>query len=108
MAGCKSFQRFLNKHNTTVNHDVFTPLYQLFFGNFQFNNYIPDVDATIFTRFGTQAGSFRGYNPKKPGRNSHHPLLAFIEEAKMVANFWLRDGNAYSSNNFQGFLSNTI
>ena len=26
----------------------------------------------------------------------------------MVANFWLRGGNAYTSNNFQGFLSDTI
>lgn len=50
----------------------------------------------------------RGYNPTKPGRNSHHPLLAFIEETKMVANFWLRTDNAHTSNNFQGFLSDTI
>ncbi len=26
----------------------------------------------------------------------------------MVANFWLRSGNAYTSNNFQGFLADTI
>ena len=28
MTGCKPYQCFLNKHNTTVNHDGFTPLYQ--------------------------------------------------------------------------------
>jgi hypothetical protein len=108
MAGCKSFQRFFNKHSTAVNHHVFTPLYQWFFGNLPFDNYTLDVDSTIFTRYGKQAGSARGYNPQKPGRNSQHPLLAFIEETKMVANFWLRAGNAYTSNNFQGFLSDTI
>ena len=26
----------------------------------------------------------------------------------MVANFWLRSGNTYTSNNFRGFLSDTI
>ena len=25
MAGCKSFQRFFNKHTPAVNHDIFTP-----------------------------------------------------------------------------------
>ena len=108
MAGCKSFQGFFNKHTTAVNHNVFTPLYQWFFGNLQFDNYTLDVDSSIFTRYGNQGGSSKGYNPKKPGRNSHHPLMAFIEETKMVANFWLRSGNAYTSNDFQGFSSDTI
>ena len=30
MAGCKSFQRFFNKHITAINHDIFTPFYQWF------------------------------------------------------------------------------
>jgi hypothetical protein len=77
MAGCKSFQRFFNKHTSAINHDIFTPLYQWFFGNLQYDNYTLDVDSTIFTRYGNQQGSKKGYNPQKPGRNSHHPLLAF-------------------------------
>ena len=108
MAGCKAFQRFFNKHSTAINHDVFTPFYQWFFGNLQFDNYTLDVDSSVFTRYGNQQGSKKGYNPKKPGRNSHHPLIAFIEETKMVANFWLRSGNTSASNNFQGFLSDTL
>lgn len=108
MAGCKSLQRFFNKHTTAINHDIFTPFYQWFFSNLKFDNYTVDVDSTIFTRYGNQKGSKKGYNPKKPGRNSHHPLIAFIEETKMVANFWLRSGDAYTSNNLQGFLADTI
>ena len=27
------------------------------------------------------------------GRNSHHPLIAFISQTKMVANAWMRSGN---------------
>lgn len=108
MAGSKSFQRFFNKHTTAINHNIFTPFYQWFFGNLRVDNYTLDVDSSVFTRYGYQQGSKKGYNPKKPGRNSHHPLIAFIEETRMVANFWLRSGNTYTTNNFQGFLADTI
>src|SRR5690606_38934709 len=36
------------------------------------------LDSTVAARYGAkQAGAERGYNPKKQGRPSHHPLLAF-------------------------------
>ena len=60
------------------------------------------------TRYGNQQGAKKGYNPKKPGRNSHHPLIAFVAEARMTVNFWLRSGNAYTTNNFYNFLENTF
>ena len=38
------------------------------------------LDSTVVARYGQkQAGAERGYNPKKPGRPSHHPLLAFTD-----------------------------
>ncbi len=49
-----------------------------------------------------------GYNPKKPGRKSHHPLMAFIADVEMVANFWLRSGDAHTANNFEAFLKQTL
>lgn len=52
--------------------------------------------------------SNRGYNPKKPGRISHHPLIAFVAELRMTVNFWLRSGNVYTTNNFYNFLANTF
>ena len=108
MAGHKSFQRFFNKFDLGTNQKVFTPLYQWFFKNLQFNNLTLDVDSTIHTRYGTQQGAKKGYNPKKPGRLSHHPLMAFVAETKMVANFWLRSGDAYTSNNIEAFLDDTF
>ena len=37
------------------------------------------LDSTVVVRYGTkQAGAEKGYNPKKPGRPSHHPLVAFL------------------------------
>jgi hypothetical protein len=41
------------------------------------------------TRYGEQQGSAKGYNKYKPGRKSHHPIMAFVSEIEMVANFWL-------------------
>ena len=60
------------------------------------------------TRYGRQQGAKKGYNPKKPGRNSHHPLIAFVSDVRMVVNFWLRSGNSYTTNNFYNFLENTL
>ena len=63
------------------------PDYPMVFYHVKLDNYTLDVDSTILTRYGDQQGAKRGFNPKKPGRNSHHPLLAFVDECKMVANF---------------------
>jgi hypothetical protein len=39
---------------------------------------------------------------------SHHPLLAFVAEARLVANFWLRPGDAHSANNVLQFIESTL
>ena len=67
-----------------------------------------DVDSTVVTRNGEQEGATRGYNPNRHGRASHHPLLAFVAEARMVANFWLRPGNVHSANNILQLLESTL
>ncbi|MEM8940492.1 MAG: transposase, partial [Bacteroidota bacterium] len=72
------------------------------------DSYTLDVDSTVLTHYGRQQGAKKGYNPQKPGRNSHHPLLAFIDECKMIANFCLRSGDAYTTNNFLSFLQDTL
>ena len=58
-----------------------------------------DLDSTVMTRYGTQEGAMRGYNPAKRGRASHHPLMAFVADLRMIANCWLRSGNSSSANN---------
>lgn len=108
MAGHKAYQRYFQKFTLAINHQVFTKLSHWFFNQIKLDNYTLDVDSTVLTRYGTQQGAAKGYNPQKPGRNSHHPLLAFIDECKMIANFWLRSGNAYTTNNFLSFLQDTM
>ena len=48
-----------------------------------------------------------GYNPNRRGRNSYHPLLAFVSETKMV-NAWLRPGNTAASSNCEAFIDETF
>ncbi|WP_298128642.1 hypothetical protein [Ferrovum sp.] len=62
----------------------------------------------MITRNGEQEGAVRGYNPGRRGRASHHPLLAFVAEARMVANFWLRPGNTHSANNIHPAWPRTV
>jgi hypothetical protein len=66
-----------------------------------------DLDSSVITRYGTQEGALRGYNPKKKGRASHHPLLAFLSEARFVVNLWNRSGNSRSANNAIAFFEQT-
>jgi hypothetical protein len=67
-----------------------------------------DFDSSVLTRYGAQEGAKCGYNPQKQGRSSHHPLIAFANDLKLVVNFWLRSGDTSSSSNFLSFLENTL
>jgi len=68
-----------------------------------------DLDSTIFSRHGAQQqGAARGYNPRRPGRLSHHPLLAVLAEANFVLHSWLRSGNAGTSQGAAQFLSEAL
>jgi len=61
-------------------------------------------DSTVVTRYGKQEGAQKGYNPNKKGRPSHHPLLAFLNESRMVLNIWNRSGNTSSGDNIIAFF----
>ncbi len=108
MAGHRSFKRYFEKFDQATNQRIFQRLYEWFFSNLQFDNYTLDFDSTVITRYGNQEGAKKGYNPQKPGRNSHHPILAFIPECRMIANCWLRPGDSYTTNNFLSFLEDTL
>lgn len=68
-----------------------------------------DLDSTIFSRHGTQQeGAARGYNPRRPGRFSHHPLLAVLAEANFVLHSWLRSGNTGAGQGVVNFLNEAL
>ncbi len=45
-----------------------------------------DVDSSVTTRWGKQQGTRVDYNPRNHGRASHHPLIAFVADCRMIAN----------------------
>lgn len=108
MAGNKSFMRYFKKFSYAANRTIFTKYSQWFFNNIKFDNYTLDADSSIITRYGNQEGAEVGYNPKKHGRKSHHPLIAFLPDCKMIINFWLRSGKSYTSNNIYSFVEDTF
>ena len=104
----KAFQRYFDKFNIPTTNAVFGGLYRWFFNNLKFNNFTLDIDSSVITRYGEQDGAKKGYNKHKPGRKSQHPIIAFVSDVEMVANFWLRSGDAHTANNFQAFLEETL
>lgn len=106
--GQDAYKRYFKKFTQGINTRVFGQLYRWFFQNIQFDNFTIDFDSSVFTRYGSQEGAKRGYNVTKPGRPSHHPLMAFIADVNMVANFWLRSGDSHTANNFKSFLLETL
>ena len=67
-----------------------------------------DLDSTVFQRAGHQEGAAKGYNPRRPGRKSHHPLLAVLAEAPVVLHGWLRSGNTGAARGGVAFLSEAL
>ena len=108
MPSQSTYSRFFRKFSWKRNADVFVKLNQWFLDLINIGSITVDLDSTVITRYGDQEGSRRGYNPRKPGRNSHHPLMAFLSETRMVINAWMRPGNTASLSSCESFLKETL
>ena len=109
VAGHKAIVRMFERFDMLTNERVQAEVYRWLFSKIPALKRITlDLDSTVITRNGEQEGAVRGYNPGKRGRASHHPLLAFVAEARLVANFWLRPGNTASATNVLRFLETTL
>lgn len=62
-----------------------------------------NLDSSVLTRYGNQEGAKRGYNPKKRGRPSHNPIIAFLGSGYVV-NIWNRSGNTSSGQGAADFF----
>jgi len=68
------------------------------------NNITLDIDSTVKGVYGKQEGAEKGFNSKKKGQRSYHPLLAYIANTRECLHSWFRCGSAYTSNNCAEFL----
>ena len=58
---------------------------------------ILDLDSTVLTVYGRQEGAEVGYNPKKRGRPSYHPLLCFEGITRDIWDGSFHPGNVHSA-----------
>ena len=108
MPSQSTYSRFFGKFSQKLNTELFPELQRWFFDQLTMGSITIDFDSTVITRYGDQQGSAKGYNPNKRGRNSHHPLMAFVSQTRMVANAWLRPGNTAASSSCREFMEETF
>jgi hypothetical protein len=72
------------------------------------NGITADLDSHVTPVYGHQQRAKRGYNPKKKGRKSYHPILCFIGETRDYLAGKLRSGDHHTSYNAKDFLCSII
>lgn len=65
---------------------------------------IIDLDSTVKGVYGNQEGAAKGYNHKKHGQKSYHPLMAFLVSTKECIHSWFRPGDTYTGNGVAEFI----
>jgi hypothetical protein len=88
-----------------INQRVFTPLYNWAMMRLPslHGGYSLDLDSTrLLHEDGHQEGVSVGYT-RLGNKPCLHPLLAVLEEPKLVVGFWLRAGNSSCANNIIAF-----
>ncbi len=70
--------------------------------------FIIDWDSTITTRYGDQEGVEVGYNPHKPGRGSHHPLVSSVAGLRLCLTMDFRPGKAHSADGMTASLKDVL
>lgn len=67
-----------------------------------------DVDSVVLTLYGQQQGARVGYNPKKKGRRSYHPLLCFEAGRQEFWHGSLRRGDTGANTGVLHFLRRVL
>jgi len=101
------FQRF---DSSAVNLATFRPLWRWALERLPSRpgGYALDLDSTrLLHEDGHQEGVAVGYT-RLGTKPCLHPLIAVLEEAKLVAGFWLRPGNSSCANNVVAFMTELL
>jgi hypothetical protein len=109
VASQSTLSRFLNAFDEAASNEL-NRLHQWAVGRLPSlrGGYTLDLDSwSLLHRDGHQEGVCPGYTPHglKP---CHRPLIACLAEAKLVAGFWLRPGNAQCSDQAPEFISQLL
>jgi hypothetical protein len=103
-----TFTRFFNRFTQPKIDTSFGNLGRWFWSQMQPGTRTLDFDSTVITRYGGQEGAQKGYNPQNRGKGSHHPLMAFVADLRMVLHGWMRPGNTNDASNAQNFVREAL
>jgi hypothetical protein len=107
-----TFSRFFRKINNKMIEEIFYKLnswlLELRKQELPDDGITLDLDSSVFERYGEQEGAEIGYNPRKPGRPSHHPIFAMISDIKFLIHLWLRRGKTASISGANEFLEEVL
>ncbi len=101
------FELFNQKHCHEL-HEIETITRQKVWSKKWFGRVTLDLDSTVIGVHGSQKGSAKGFNPKKKGQKSYHPLLCFIAETRECLHSWFRTGSAYTGNGSSEFIKECL
>lgn len=108
VASVSTFCRFFRRFDRRANEELFAYLSGWFWKQVSGGTWTVDLDSSVLTRYGAQEGCEVGYNPWHRGEKSHHPLLAFVAETRMIISAWLRPGNTTDSTNAENFFREVL
>jgi hypothetical protein len=97
----KSFRVETAKGIANVNHSLLMKARRDFEG---WHKITLDLDSHVRTAYGHQQRASVGYNPKKPGRPSFHPLFCFIGGTRDFLHGIFRTGKAHSCRGVKRFV----
>lgn len=97
------FKLFTQQHCTELS-DAESVARKKVWGKKWFGKITLDMDSSVRGVYGRQEGAAKGYNSKKKGQRSYHPLLCFIAESRECLHNWFRTGSAYSANGSVEFM----
>jgi hypothetical protein len=101
----KSFRVETAKGIAKVNHSLLMKARGQFDG---WGKITLDLDSHVRTAYGHQQRASVGYNPKKPGRPSFHPLFCFIGETRDFLHGIFRTGKAHSCRGVRRFVDECL
>lgn len=90
----KSVRVSVSRQISTLNFDLTMKLRKQYKG---LTEITLDLDSHVIPVYGNQQRAALGYNPKKKGRKSYHPLLCFVGETRDYIGGMLRSGKHHSS-----------
>jgi len=107
-----TISRFLSSLRVSVARQIADLNFDLLMklrGNFRgWKSITLDLDSHVTPVYGNQQRAALGYNPKKKGRKSFHPLLCFIGETRDYIGGLFRSGKHHTSYNAVKFLKTIV